>query len=76
MKGYEIILSTWTVGNLITQFQVKSILEEEIVKMQPLDPALRKLAKEVRCKRWSYYVFRNDGKLIKEGDYAFQIIRH
>ncbi|KAA0047015.1 hypothetical protein E5676_scaffold68G00720 [Cucumis melo var. makuwa] len=48
------------------RFQVKPALEEEIVKMQPEDPTLRKMGKEVRCKRWSDYMFRSDRALIKE----------
>lgn len=54
------------VGNLIAYFQVKPILEEEIIKKQAEDPELRKLAEEVRCERNSNYAFGKDGMLVKE----------
>ncbi|KAA0067118.1 polyprotein [Cucumis melo var. makuwa] len=47
-------------------FQVKLTLEEEIIKLQPEDPVLRKLAEEVRCRRRSDYACRNDGTFIKD----------
>ncbi|KAA0047089.1 uncharacterized protein E6C27_scaffold466G00560 [Cucumis melo var. makuwa] len=35
--------------------EVKPMLEADIIKLQPKDPILRKLAKEVRCGRQSDY---------------------
>lgn len=45
------LLNKGSIRNLIVQFQVKTTLEEEIVKSQPEDPVLRKLTEEVRCER-------------------------
>lgn len=54
-------------GNLIARFQIKPKVEEEIVKTQPEDPVLRKLAEEVRCDiSRSNYTFISDGTLTKE----------
>lgn len=66
LEGCKAILRTEPVGNLIARFQVKLTLEEEIVKTQSEDHALRKLTEEVRCEWWSDYTFRYDDALIKE----------
>ena len=51
---------------MVAQFQVKPTLKEEIVKLQPKDLMLKKLAEEVRCKRQLDYMFKGDSVLLKE----------
>ncbi|KAE8648211.1 hypothetical protein Csa_018380, partial [Cucumis sativus] len=41
-------------------------LEEKIVRWQPKDHELRRLAKKVRCESGSDYTFRNHDMLVKD----------
>ena len=49
LKACTTIFNARLVENLITRFQVKPTLEEEIVETQPADLVLRKLTEEVIC---------------------------
>lgn len=53
LKGCKAILNLGSIENLIAQIQVKPTLEEEIIKTQPKDLVLRKLAEDVKCERQS-----------------------
>ena len=66
MRGCKAILKAGLTKNLIALFQVKPIVEEEIIRSQLEDPMLRNLAKKVRCARWTNYTFRNDDALLKD----------
>lgn len=70
LRGCKVILNAGSVANLITQFQVKLTLEEEIIKSQLENHVLRNLVEEVKYNRWTDYMFRSDGVLLKKEDYT------
>ncbi|KAA0067194.1 polyprotein [Cucumis melo var. makuwa] len=46
LRGFKVVLNAGTFGNPMARFQVKPTLEEEIVRLQPEDPELRKIAEK------------------------------
>ncbi|KAA0035002.1 polyprotein [Cucumis melo var. makuwa] len=66
LRDYKSTMSSGSVGSFVARFQVKPIIEEEIVRTQFEDPTLRRLIEEIRCKKRSNFAFRNDCTLPRD----------
>lgn len=69
-------LSVTNVRALFTNFQVRPTLIDTVRETQTQNPMLSKLKEEVSIGKHTDYTIRDDGALVLETDYEFQMIRN